>query len=206
MVKAHTNRHRWREWVDLKQLAVMEEAKEDLKFAWEVDRKYPRAFPVHTDDVLFQVTQRLVRRRAEQHEPVKPPLPKAGPPAKHLSDLIDEGVIRAVYEQQNADSYKEALRDASQGGRYGSTAFHKILRCVMPAYMATVYGIDLPRPKVHVLHRGLLEIAEQLIIDEPVGIVEFLDDVCPCGKTHSKDALRKLLDRFHAQKVNPRPL
>lgn len=70
----------------------------------------------------------------------------------------------------------------------------------MPAYMIAAYGIDLPRPKVHVLHRGLLEIAEQLIIDEADGIVEFLDDVCPCGKTHSHEALRKLLDRVKAQK------
>jgi hypothetical protein len=105
-----------------------------------------------------------------------------------------------VYEQQNADSYKEALRDASQGGPYGSTAFHKILRCLMPAYMMEFYGIDLPRPKVKLLHRGLLAIAEQLIIDEADGIVEFLNDLCPCGKTHRHDALRKLLGRVQDQK------
>ena len=70
----------------------------------------------------------------------------------------------------------------------------------MPAYMAAFYGMDLPRPKVKLLHRGLLEIAKQLIIDEPDGIVEFLDDVCPCGKKHSIEALKKLRDRVLAQK------
>jgi hypothetical protein len=200
MVKAPTNRHRWKQWVDPTQLKVMEEAKEDLKFAWETDKKYPKLFPVNTDDVLFQVTRRLVRRRAEQSESVKLPLPQSDPPAEHLFDLINEKIVRAVYEQQNADSYKEALREASQGGRYGSTAFHKILKCVRPAYMIAFYGTDLPRPKVKLLHRGLLEIAGQLIIDEPDGIVEFLEDVCPCAKTHSKEALRKLLDRVQAQK------
>jgi hypothetical protein len=200
MVKTHTNRHRWKEWVDPTQLKAMEEAREDLKVVWEADRKYPKSYPMNTGDVLFEVARRLVRRPAEGRKPVKRPLPKPGPPPKHLSDLIDEELVRAVYEHQNADSYKEALRDASQGGRYGSTAFHKILRCVMPAYMIAVYGVDLPRPKVHVLHRGLLEIAEQLIIEEPDGIVEFLDDVCPCGKTHSHEALRKLMDRVRSQK------
>jgi hypothetical protein len=52
----------------------------------------------------------------------------------------------------------------------------------------------------HVLHRGLLGIAEHLIIDDPDGIVEFLDDVCPCGKKHSIEALKKLQDRVRAQK------
>jgi len=178
----------------------MEEAKEDLRFAWETDKKYSKSFPVNTDDVLFQTLRRLVRRGSEQREPVKRPLPKSDPPAKRLFDLINEKIVRTLYEQQNADSYKQVLREASQGGRYGSTAFHKILRCLMPAYMIEFYGMDLPRPKIHILHRGLLGIAEQLIIEETDGIVEFLDDVGPCGKTHSNEALRKLMDRVRAQK------
>ena len=132
----------------------MEEAKEDLKFAWETDQRTPKWFPENTDEVRFQVTRQLVRLDVEEREPLKLPLPDPDPPEESLCNLINEKLVKAVYAQQNADSYKEALRDASQGGRYGSTAFHKILKCLKPAYMMEFYGIDLPRPKIHVLHRG----------------------------------------------------
>lgn len=61
------------------------------------------------------------------------------------------------------------------------------------------YGVVefIPKPKVNFLHRELLAIAESLKLNELTteGLAEFLDDLCPCGKTHNGEAIRKLTKR-----------
>jgi len=67
------------------------------------------------------------------------------------------------------------------------------------AYVIIYYGLDsAPRPRVHFLHRELLDIVESEHLRDLSleGIVEFLDDICPCGKKHKPDAVRKLRKRL----------
>ena len=105
-------------------------------------------------------------------------------------------MIEVIYESQNTDTYVGALKQASQGNR---SKFRKILRAAGKAYIMHQVGEHAgPPPKVHFLHRGLLEIAKLagLAYLKDEGILEFLDDLCPCGKSHRPDAIRKLRKRL----------
>lgn len=132
-------------------------------------------------------------------------LPPPPPPPKRLSELVDEKTIRTVYEQQNAGTYREALKLAASGDRKASLAWRKILHAVEAAYFINHYGDDAaPKPRVHFLHRELLEIADATDLKELThqGFAEFLDDVCPCDKNHKTDAIRKLRKRW--SRTHPR--
>ena len=125
------------------------------------------------------------------------PNPRWRPP-KRFSDLIDDRVIRAVFEDQNVGSYSDALKLAGSGNKAAHFTFRKILKAVEPAYRICHFGVDAaPKPRVHFLHRSLLELATSLDLSDLThdGIVEFLDDLCPCGKRHTADAIRKLRKR-----------
>ena len=71
------------------------------------------------------------------------------------------------------------------------------MKCLTPAYLIKFGGDDGPKPKVHFLHRELLGIAKSV---EPglskEGLAEFLDFICPCGKKHKPEAIRKLGERL----------
>jgi hypothetical protein len=74
----------------------------------------------------------------------------------------------------------------------------KITRALDLAYLIIYQGIEqAPKPRVHFLHRSLLDIADSAHLRDltPEGIVEFFDDVCPCGVKHRQDAIRKLRKR-----------
>ena len=110
-------------------------------------------------------------------------------------DLIDEKIVKAVYEDQNSGSYKDAIRKASAGGKRGFAIWRKILRSIDRAYGIGIYGIEVvPMPKVHFLHREFLNIVNLLKLDDMTseGLAEFFDDLCPCGKKHRAETIRKL--------------
>jgi hypothetical protein len=124
-------------------------------------------------------------------------IPPSPPPPKSFCELVSEATIRAIYENQNEGSYKEALVKASTQYE-GFSEWRKLLRAVDAAYMVAQYGFDAqPRPRVHFLHRRLLGMADSASLRDLTleGLVEFFDDVCPCGRKHTQDAIRKLRGR-----------
>jgi hypothetical protein len=189
--------HRWKNNLDDRLLAVFEEAAERVKWAWDIDRKSPKSYPVNTEYAFSEIQQQLrkadsaSRVSAQRRTAIKLP-----PPPRKFSELVEEKDIKAIYEDQNVGSYQEALREA--GSYRNFRAWKKILRAVDAAYLVPL-GTELaPKPRVHFLHRELLRIADS----EPLagltvpGLVGFLDDLCPCGKKHKLDAVRKLQGRF----------
>jgi hypothetical protein len=174
---------------------------ETFIWAWNIDRKDPKTYPMTTSDALFQlkgeIEERLRPRKQEdkQNRPRMSLGLRFGPP-KHFAELINDRTIKAVYEDQNADSYKNALQRAARGDR---RTFRKILRAIEGVYAIDRIGMEAaPRPKVHLLHWDLFDIAKLIglrdLTDE--GMQEFLDDLCPCGKPHNPDAVRKLRKRW----------
>lgn len=110
-------------------------------------------------------------------------------------DLCKEKVVKAVYEDQNIGSYKDAIREASAGGKKGRAVWRKILRSIDRAYLIEIHGPEVAlMPRVRFLHRELLDIMKLLKIDDisREGFAEFFDDMCPCGKDHKADTIRKL--------------
>jgi hypothetical protein len=195
---------RWKKWVDVGTVEVLEKAARELKSAWKADMRSPDKYPIWTD-IVFTETEARLRGEPPKHGPVELP-PRASrpaPPPRRLSELLNEQTVKIVYEQQNNGSYEDALKIAAAGpernGKAYST-FRKLLRAIEAAY-----GIDycssgietIPTPKVHFLHRGLLDIADLARVNDLThgGIVEFLDDLCPCGKRHTAEAIRKLRRR-----------
>ena len=203
------NQHRWRKSVDPKICSVLDDAAALLEWAWGLDIKNPKSFPVDTDRVFYEVRGRIEecqRRRLPEITSKPFRLPKFRPP-KQFSDLIDEKLVKFAYENQNADSYQEALRLAISGDRLAGLAFRKIHNAVKIAFLMAHFSEDIaPKPRVHFLHRNLLEISD--LVDElrdmtPAGIVEFLDDLCPCGKEHTPEAIRKLRQRAVRRELKP---
>lgn len=184
--------HRWKNNLDDRLRALFGDAADHLKWAWGVDRKHPKSYPINTDHAFWEIREQVKTPTRE----VKRTKLKLPPPPTKVSDLVDEVTIKAIYEDQNTDSYREALKEAA--GFQGSRAWHKIWRAINAAYFVR-YGDDfIPMPRVHFLHRRLLQLAnsEPLTGLTLVGLVEFLDDMCPCGKKHKVDAIRKLEGRI----------
>lgn len=199
--KVGRNQHRWKLSVSDHARRVLEESAQRLKWAWEIDKKDPKSYPLNTDYAFAKIERQLSRDTGEesQIEPQARELPPRPAPPKRLSDLLGEKTIKAIYEQQNDGSYEVALRLAASGERKGSIAWRKILLAVNAAYLICVYGVEfVPKPRVQFLHRNLLEIADSTELSDLTheGIVEFLDDLCPCGKRHKPEAIRKLRKRW----------
>jgi hypothetical protein len=199
------NQHRWRESLDENLCGVFNDAAARLEWAWKVDIRHPKTYPLNTSYAFGEIKEWI--REAQQgglrRERKRARLPRPRPP-RRFSDLVDDQTVRAVYEDQNADSYFEALKRAASADKSAHLTFHKILNAVESAYVINHFGDELaPRPRVHFLHRNLLELAGVVRLDDLThkGIVEFLDDLCPCGQRHQLDATRKLRKRVIAQQV-----
>jgi len=196
MLKVSKNRHRWKVWIDDHRISeVLEDAAERLSWAWNVDKERPEKFPVNTWYQFVQIEEQLENKTPVRKGIKVPPPP---PPPKKLSDLVDDSVIKAAYEDQNDGRYEDALIEARGGFEAGYRAMRKVTRALDLAYLVIYQGIEqAPKPRVHFLHRSLLQIAESRHLRDLTqqGIVEFFDDVCPCGVKHSPDAIRKLRKR-----------
>lgn len=190
------NPHRWTEWVSKHAKDVLKAYANHLKKAWAEDKKDPRSFPLNTGELLFELEKRLTQgpeNEGTQEWQLSRPSPR------RLSDLVDEKLVKIVFEQQNTDSYERALWLAAFGGKRRNLAWRKISLAVNAAYLIKVDGLHaIPRPRVDYLHRELLKMAEQLKISKltHAGIAEFLDDICPCGIKHRPGTVRKLRNRW----------
>lgn len=192
-----TNRHRWKEWIEDQGVRdLLESLAGELKRSWKLDRKNPESFPVNTWWLFVQIEDKLKNKPVLLAGSRVPPPPR--PPQK-LSDLIAERTIKAAYEDHNEGSYEDALKLAERGYDEGYSAWRKIRRALDVAYLILHYGIDFaPMPRVQFLHRRLLEVADSKHLRDLSleGVVEFFDDVCPCGHEHRPDAIRKLRKRW----------
>jgi hypothetical protein len=180
-------------------VALLEETAQQLKSAWESHLRAPDYYPMNAEIVLAETKAKL-RGEPEvvQQGPIK--LPSPPQPPQSFSDLLDEKLIESVYEDQNSGSYADALKQAgSEDDEKAWLAFRKILKAIEGAYASYLYGYQgTPTPKVHFLHRNLLEVADLAGLSDLTheGLLEFFDDLCPCGKQHNLDALRKLRKRL----------
>jgi hypothetical protein len=175
---------------------------ERLKRAWERDMEYPNSYPLNTHFAFQEIKGWIVGLQSGSQgnkKALKLALLRQ-PPPKRFSELVADGTIRAVYEEQNGGSFIDALARARSGDKSATRAFRKILNAVEAAYYIEHFGDDTaPKPRVNFLHRNLLEIADLSHLSDLTheGVVEFLDDLCPCRKKHKPDAIRKLRRRRH---------
>src|ERR1700690_3056313 len=147
MPKANENQHRWKKSLAPQHVAILEEAAEALKQAWEWDNEHPKSYPVNTDHALGE-TRLLLKGRPLEFKTTKIPAP--APRAKSVHDLISEPVVKRLYEQQHSGSYKKELRQAAEGSVAGYAAWRRIVSCLPAAYLLNFHGEDnLPKPKVH---------------------------------------------------------
>ena len=198
MAKNAKNEHRWKLSLDHRKVRLLEELASELRWSWDIDSEHPRSYPINTDHVFSEIRRDLRENRPRTKKvKLRPP-----PPPKRFSDLFDEGLIKTVYEQQHDSSYEAAIRLAGASRQGSSNAFHNLMKAARAAWEITCYGDHvIPRPKIHFLHRELLEIAEDLDLDTltNAGLEEFFEDVCPCSKTHHAEAIRKLRKRKKAR-------
>jgi len=197
MLGVKHNQHRWRNSVDNVTLATIERGAKRLAVAWKKDMESPNRYPLSTSIQLveFQDLLRKSRRNLTGSEVWRRPRPP-----KTFADLVPDATIKVIYEDQNQERYEDAIKRATLGFAAGLAAWQKISRAAEGAYVSEYYGIEFtPKPRVHFLHRNLLlavAASEELRDLSPVGVAEFLDDNCPCGKSHQPDAIRKLKKRF----------
>jgi len=202
MLNVSKNQHRWKMSLDENNHRALQGAAETLAWTWKADMKTPKSYPLNTEDAFSRIKERIrdsqhpSRSRTERKLSKLPPPP---PPPKRLSELIHERTVSAVYEDQNAGRYRDALKSAARGDY---AAFRKILNAIGQAHDIDYFGPGVaPKPRIHFLHRNLIEIADLLGLSDlkHEGIVEFMDDLCPCRRTHRPDAIRKLRKRWAAK-------
>ena len=192
------SQHRWEQWIESKEtVKLLWEARERLKTAWEWDRKDPRSYPINTSYALAQILESLSMQPRDKNTTMR--LAKRKKPTS-LAQLIQENVVKTVYEDHHADTLREAIRVAGevQDWKKSWRAFQGIIRAIEMAYVAHYFGEELlPKPKVSILHRGLARIAKASGLEGQTeeGFAEFLDDLCPCGLRSHREAVRKLRSR-----------
>jgi hypothetical protein len=193
------NQHRWRESIGDEVLGVIDDAKGQLAWAWKTDASWD--YPVHTDQALFEIKAALKKDYAQSNDesPSTPTKLRLKRTIKSLSELVSERTIELVYESQNSDTYNHALNcTAFARDESAFVSFGKLLNAIEKAYEIDKFGIErFPKPRIHLLHRRLLELANQIGISDLThsGILEFLNDLCPCGKKHTFESIRKLRER-----------
>jgi hypothetical protein len=204
------NQHRWKKSLNGDICRVLDDAAKRLEWAWGVDTEGgSKSYPVNTHYAFYEIKAWIEEcqhpsRPEVEHKGLKSLL-KLGPP-KSFSELVDDAIIEIAYEDQNAGSYRDALRCAASGDRSAGRTFQKILNAVKVAYVMNHYGeYAAPKPRVHFLHRNLLELAHVLHVSDltPEGMVEFLDDLCPCRERHTTGAIRKLRKRVVHRRPGP---
>lgn len=199
MLKVLKNQHRWKNSLGPEVCRVLEEGAETLKWAWGLDQQQdPKSYPQNTGIAFHQIKGQIGKgeRPGQSAKRKRFRLRNPPPPPKNFSELINDITIKVVYEDQNAGSYKDALKGAARGDR---STFRKILRAVGQAYVIGEIGAEAaPPPRVNFLHKNFLEIAKLSGLNDLTdeGILEFLEDLCPCGKVHRPDALRKFRKRW----------
>lgn len=203
------NQSRWRLGLNENTLKVLDDASGLLKWAWRIDRKWPKSFPVNTAHAFGEIKCRVIESSREESKTVKrkSTMPPAPPPPTSLSELIADRTVRIVYEHQNDGSYLDALKQAALGNGKGYAVWRKIWRALDIAFQVDYLGIGLaPMPRVHFLHREMLEIANVTELSDLTheGIKEFLDDLCPCGKKHEAEAIGKLRKRWKVGRKSKR--
>jgi hypothetical protein len=195
-----TSRDAWRAFVeDPRLLPILDNGARSLARAWTNDRKYPHSYPINTSHVFAQLEQQIrlrsVPNTARGIRLPPPQIPRA------LAELVTEKTIKAVYENQNVGSYKEALKQAAAAIEESASAWRKILRAIDAAYAIDRFGHEVaPAPRLHFLHRRLLRLAESEMLGggywRQNALQNFFNHMCPCGKAHKSDALRKLGQRL----------
>jgi hypothetical protein len=172
-----------------------------LRSAWQSDMEDPNSYPINTSHALGQIEEKL--RRKIRVVKTRVGLPRDKTP-KRLSELIPERLVRAIWEDNHAASFDQAVREAANIGRAGIPlntgwrTFKKIVSTMEHAYLANCYGYDfLPKPKNSILHRGLDQIARAAGLQDQTtaGFAQFLDDLCPCGLKNHNEAVRKMESR-----------
>src|SRR2546423_11635813 len=111
--------HRWKKSLDDRTAALLEEGAKHLKLAWEEDAKDPKSYPFRTDQILCQIDTHLRDTSSAQSNW----RPRTSVPPETLFELLNERTIKAIYEQQNAGSYRDALKQAASGSKQSLLAF-----------------------------------------------------------------------------------
>ena len=188
------NQHRWRKCPPPEITKVLNKYAKSLSWAWDHDRKYPKDFPINTWWVFVQLEDQL---KDDGKPKPKARLPKPTVP-KTFAEFIPENTLKAAYEDHYEGSFNDALKLAGKGFNEGYRAWRKIQHALKITYLICYQAIDsAPMPRVHFLHRRLLLISEceHLHGLTKEALVDFFDDLCPCGKSHSAEAIRKLRKR-----------
>jgi hypothetical protein len=192
------NQHRWKKLAESPEaVALLLEAKKRLRSAWISDQKDSKGYPIDTSYVLAQIQANLLApnlRKRVRLQILKEPTT--------LAELIPEKLIKAIWEDHHSGTYRDALRKAAlfdfREHDMSWKIFQSIVRAMETAYLVNFFGHELlPKPKVNILHRGLSQIASMIGLKGQTveGFAEFIDDLCPCGRGHNKEAIRKLWSR-----------
>jgi len=182
--------------LDEREVQVLEELALNLAWSWRIDARTPKSFPMNTYHLIWEAKNQLFPKKTPDTKRRK--MPRPSPPPKRFADLLSEERMKFIYEHQHNESYEDAVALAGKWGRDSSRAFHKLIRVAQVDYGATMSGLDeMPKPKVHLLHRELLDIAVKLTEDDftNAGFEEFFEDICPCKRKHNAEAIRKLRKR-----------
>jgi hypothetical protein len=164
--------------------------------AWRIDKSGSGDYPMSTARLIGELKSKLYGwrpRRIRKLPALKTP--------KRLSDILDEKLVRDVYEYLHEEPLKNAFArfNTKEGGR----AFDKISEAVVVALDVSRLGEQgLPRPRGNWLHRQLLELAAAAKLRHLTDrdMAEFFNDLCPCGATHTRETMKKFRQRRSAHR------
>lgn len=116
--------HRWKEWLGEGSVRrILEDAAEEIAWAWGIDKKDSRSYPVNTAETLYQIKERI-KECLEPRKPLVLRKPHRGivpSPPNSFSDLIYDRTVtlgmariqptsvahcRVVFEEDSAAASK----------------------------------------------------------------------------------------------------
>jgi hypothetical protein len=203
------SQHRWEQSVEPDEaVPLLWKAKAALQAAFRSDQLFSREYPLNVSYAFERINSdlsRLLRPKRTESAPQS----RLSLAPKKLAELLPENLIEAMWEDQHNGIYRDALRQAASANsnnmKRGWKAFQGIVHAMEAAYLVRYWGIEnLQTPRVNILHKGLNQIALQVGLRglTATGFAEMLDDLCPCGLTDHRGAVRQMWRRSRSLRLS----
>jgi hypothetical protein len=158
-------------------------------------------------DAVDQVLRQTAEKRDQllEHYPDLSPRPSwshvAGSGYQHSSAGEK---VNHVFEYHFFKRFRVPLRLALQRENMGDLNAHNQIVRARDEFWKLAHGYRVPRYKVSEIHSDLIELGLNLGLNRLTfeELAECFDDMCPCGREHAADALKRQFKRVEQQLKN----
>jgi hypothetical protein len=162
----------------------------ELHAAWARDDRGAESFPLITEQLLSDCEAELkgVRSRPRRRRSITyPKVPTC------ISDILPERDVRQIHEYLHEEPLQDALDEAGSADLH-MKALARLRETLHTALYFHYHALEaLPKPRGNWLHRRILSVVQSAPSERftDAELAKLFDYLCPCGASHSREAIKK---------------